>query len=558
MTPLRQHTLQNIFAKDTTLQLYVLHICDFSDSRVWDYFNLSSKSVLDLLKRLLQSSMNANSSLIANLQCERIFKKSQNLSHYESRRHYKHGDRSGHDRHWSKKSDAGGQEGQRSGRSSRGVSREGSVSLGSARSVDTSSEKQEDIKMPIQNEPSVEIKKEEKMDSEPRHENRYDDRHDKARRQEEGASYQERSHYHDSRSYRRGEEERYNDKYRDKHRHDYKGRESGYHDYKKYNDKGERSRSRSESRLRRMKERRSPSLGSSKDERREHNIENKDRYRDSDRNSNYHKKFDDRGEIKEPSYYRRDSSRQHPHKRTSKSRSRSQSRSYGENRSQNRTNYGGYKRYDYHSKDRERDHDRDRKYHDQGHHRRNQDYDYDKRRENEGYRPHYRHDRRASPHRRNIEDRIERSPARREEPNQRRYESNRDNKQPSPEVGISEKSRTAPRVSGENEGTRQPVREQKESYYNQANIRREEERSIERGLRDKSERSYKRTDYGNEEHKKDRNRFESSSTGMSRNKYHDKNETWSDRRKPSRFSSYQQNPDENKDIRGSRERGGRF
>lgn len=105
MTPLRQHTLQNIFSKDTTLQLYVLHICDFSDSRVWDYFNLSSKSVLDLLKKLLQSSMNANSSLLSNLQCDRIFKKEHNFSHHESRRYHKHGDRSGYERHWSKKSD---------------------------------------------------------------------------------------------------------------------------------------------------------------------------------------------------------------------------------------------------------------------------------------------------------------------------------------------------------------------------------------------------------------------------------------------------------------------
>lgn len=129
---------------------------------------------------------------------------------------------------------ANSQEDQRSGRSSRGVSREGSVSLGSARSVDTNPEKQEDMK--------VEEKKEEKMESiiEGRSEyksiEQFEDRREKPRRLEESVNYQERPHYQDNRTYRR-EEDRYNDKSKDKYRHSYHGREGAYRDNRKYYDK---------------------------------------------------------------------------------------------------------------------------------------------------------------------------------------------------------------------------------------------------------------------------------------------------------------------------------
>ena len=86
MTPLRKQTLQNVFSKDTTLQLYVLHICDFSDLRVWDHFRLSSKSVVDLIKKLLQSTMNANANLVANLKCNRVFLKSRPSIQRDSKR----------------------------------------------------------------------------------------------------------------------------------------------------------------------------------------------------------------------------------------------------------------------------------------------------------------------------------------------------------------------------------------------------------------------------------------------------------------------------------------
>lgn len=114
MTPLRKQTLQNIFQKDTTLQLYVLHICDFSDSRVWDHFRISSKSVIDLLKKLLQSGMNANTGILQNIHSDRVFKKSKDFMHHDYHDTKRH--KQGHtpqrspyhhrsDKDWDKKSD---------------------------------------------------------------------------------------------------------------------------------------------------------------------------------------------------------------------------------------------------------------------------------------------------------------------------------------------------------------------------------------------------------------------------------------------------------------------
>ena len=85
MTPLRKQTLQNIFLKDAILQLYVLHVCDFSDPEVWDHFRLSSKNMVDLMKKVLQGSINSNSHLMSHLKCERVFKRYQRPSYQESR-----------------------------------------------------------------------------------------------------------------------------------------------------------------------------------------------------------------------------------------------------------------------------------------------------------------------------------------------------------------------------------------------------------------------------------------------------------------------------------------
>jgi len=86
MTPLRKQTLQNIFVKDAILQLYILHACDFSDPEVWEHFRLSSKNLVDLMRKVLQGAINTNFHVMEHLNCERVFKK-ENYGYQEPRSH---------------------------------------------------------------------------------------------------------------------------------------------------------------------------------------------------------------------------------------------------------------------------------------------------------------------------------------------------------------------------------------------------------------------------------------------------------------------------------------
>jgi len=90
ITPLRQQLIRNIFQKDITLQLYVLFVCDFSDPRVWEQFNFSSRGMIDLLRKILHENLNANSSLLSKLNFPHVLKHFDSKGTSSSRNYHHH------------------------------------------------------------------------------------------------------------------------------------------------------------------------------------------------------------------------------------------------------------------------------------------------------------------------------------------------------------------------------------------------------------------------------------------------------------------------------------
>ncbi len=115
ITPFRQQLLRNIFQKDVTLQLYVLFVCNFSDNRIWEQFGFSSRGIIDLLRKILHENLNANATHLSKLNFHHV------LKHHDPRRHSSrnyHADSPRHRDYY-----------QRSGRSSRQLSRRESISV---------------------------------------------------------------------------------------------------------------------------------------------------------------------------------------------------------------------------------------------------------------------------------------------------------------------------------------------------------------------------------------------------------------------------------------------
>lgn len=75
MTSHRKQILYNIFHKDSSLQLYILYVCEFKNTGLKEIMKLSSTAILDSLKKFLQSSIATNPNLSKTTKNELIFKK---------------------------------------------------------------------------------------------------------------------------------------------------------------------------------------------------------------------------------------------------------------------------------------------------------------------------------------------------------------------------------------------------------------------------------------------------------------------------------------------------
>jgi hypothetical protein len=75
MTSHRKQILYNIFHKDSSLQLYILFVCDFKNTGLKDIMKLTSVDILDSLKKFLQSNISSNPNLAKTTKNELIFKK---------------------------------------------------------------------------------------------------------------------------------------------------------------------------------------------------------------------------------------------------------------------------------------------------------------------------------------------------------------------------------------------------------------------------------------------------------------------------------------------------
>lgn len=74
MTSHRKQVLQNIFMKDSSLQLYILYVCDFSRNHFKDIMKLSTRSIVDSLRKFMQTTLMTSTSILSKTNQEPIFK----------------------------------------------------------------------------------------------------------------------------------------------------------------------------------------------------------------------------------------------------------------------------------------------------------------------------------------------------------------------------------------------------------------------------------------------------------------------------------------------------
>ncbi len=82
MTSFRKQVLKNIFTKDVNFQIYVLFVCDFSKNHFFNIMKLSNRSIIELLRKFVQNTINTNSNLLSRLNCDSVLKSDRELSPY--------------------------------------------------------------------------------------------------------------------------------------------------------------------------------------------------------------------------------------------------------------------------------------------------------------------------------------------------------------------------------------------------------------------------------------------------------------------------------------------
>lgn len=75
MTSHRKQVLQNIFMKDSSLQLYILYVCEFSRNHLKDIMKLSTRGIVDSLRKFMQTTLMTSSNVLSQAKYEFLFKK---------------------------------------------------------------------------------------------------------------------------------------------------------------------------------------------------------------------------------------------------------------------------------------------------------------------------------------------------------------------------------------------------------------------------------------------------------------------------------------------------
>jgi hypothetical protein len=75
MTSHRKQVLQNIFMKDSSLQLYILYVCEFSRNHLKDIMKLTTRGIVDSLRKYMQTTLMTSTNVLSQAKYEILFKK---------------------------------------------------------------------------------------------------------------------------------------------------------------------------------------------------------------------------------------------------------------------------------------------------------------------------------------------------------------------------------------------------------------------------------------------------------------------------------------------------